>query len=89
MDVMLALRSRQHSVAGVFHEDRVTWRVSCNVFFPTQVQDDSVSTAEPVSPLRSAGPHSFPPPVGEVAARKTPQPTVLWDCAVYQTLRGN
>lgn len=57
-------------------------------FFRIQVKDDSVSTAEPVGALRSAGPHPFPSAVGEVAARKTPQSTVLWDCAVYQTLRG-
>lgn len=57
-------------------------------FFRIQVKDDSVSTAEPVGALRSAGPHPFPSAVGEVAARKTPQSTLLWDCAVYQTLRG-
>lgn len=52
----------------------------------TQVQDDSVSTAELVSALRPEGPHPFPTAVGEVAARKTPQSTLLWDCAVYQAL---
>lgn len=53
------------------------------------MQDDSVSTAELVGALRPEGPHPFPSAAGEVAARKTPQSTLLWHCAVYQTLRGH
>lgn len=54
-----------------------------------QVKDDAVFASEPVGPVRSAGPDTFPPPAGEITPREAPQPAVQRHRALHQALRGN
>lgn len=62
--------------------------LSVHVSLLVEVKDDPISAAKPAGAFCPTRPDTLLTPVGEIAARETPQSALLWYRTFHQALRG-